>query len=277
MAGPVAGPCTGWVSAEEVASCCSVEVGSDFDLFEQAAATASQILYELSARQFPGLCERTVRPCEKRSCGFQVLSRGHVIDWNGCWAGDCWQPALCDCQPVSQVVLPNYPVREIVEVKIDGVVLAPSEYRLDRWNVLTRLASSDGTRQLWPSCQRLDLADDEVGTFSIRYLHGANPPQAGVSAAAQLACEIYKACPGNQGVGGECLLPSGTVRVTRQGVTIERARFLSWAFSRERGWVTGLPLVDLFLGTYNPLGKRRRPAIWSPDHRLPEPIEASGS
>jgi hypothetical protein len=67
------------------------------------------------------------------------------------------------------------------------------------------------------------------------------------------------------------------VRVTRQGVTIERARFLSWAFSRERGWVTGLPLVDLFLGTYNPLGKRRRPAIWSPDHRLPEPIEASGS
>lgn len=272
--GPTAGPCTGWVSVEEVAMCCSAEVGSNVDLFEMAATSASQLLYELSGRQFVGLCERLVRPCEPSACGMQVLSRGHIVDeWSGWWAGEFWEPAICDCAAVSRVRLPNYPVREIVEVKIDGVVIAESEYRLDRWQFLTRMADVEGNRQLWPSCQRLDLDDTEEGTFSVSYLHGVNVPQPGKDAAAQLACEIYKSCPGNEGVG-TCALPKNATRVTKQGITIELGAL---RFDRRKGWDTGMKLVDAFLSAYNPQGKRRRPAIWSPDERAPEPIAVGGT
>jgi hypothetical protein len=78
-----------------------------------------------------------------------------------------------------------------------------------------------------------------------------------------LACELYQACSGN---GAECRLPQGTVRVTQQGVVIERLAFTSWAF-RERQWRTGLSMVDAFLQTYNPAGLQRKPTFWAPGKR----------
>ena len=49
--------------------------------------------------------------------------------------------------------------------------------------------------------------------------------RSGSMAAAQLACEIYKSCPGNEGVGdGDCAIPKNATRVTRTGITIELAR-----------------------------------------------------
>jgi hypothetical protein len=135
------------------------------------------------------------------------------------------------------------------------------------------MADVDGNRQFWPSCQRLDLDDTEEGTFSVSYLHGVNVPQPGKDAAAQLACEIYKSCPGNEGVG-TCALPKNATRVTKQGITIELGAL---GFDRRKGWDTGMKLVDAFLSAYNPQGKRRRPAIWSPDERSPEPIVVGGT
>ncbi len=112
---------------------------------------------------------------------------------------------------------------------------------------------------LWPRCQNLDLPDTEVGTFSVTYEYGVEPPLIGLEAAKQLACQIYLGCTGSD----QCQLPTGATRVTRQGVTIERQ-----FFSRDPktgAWRTGLPLVDLFLNTVNPGGLRRRPAVWTPD------------
>ena len=51
---------------------------------------------------------------------------------------------------------------------------------------------------------------------------------AGVAAAIQLACEIYKGCNGE-----ECRLPAGAQRINRQGITIEKVPFTQW------GWTTG--------------------------------------
>ena len=63
---------------------------------------------------------------------------------------------------------------------------------------------------------------------------------------------------------GDCKLPSGITRITRQAVTMDFAGFRAWG--RKGGiWQTGLPLVDAFLNAYNPHGLRRRPLIWSPD------------
>lgn len=277
----VVGPCTPWADSQDVWDCCgqpmttigegSSETECAVDM-TQFAMEASQVLYELSGRQFAGSCERTVRPCGQDWCGFQVLSRGHIVGWNGNFWSNNGRSA-CGCRHLSRVPLAGYPVREVTEVKIDGVVIpATNNWRLDERRWLTRVADIDGDVQLWPRCQRLDLEDTEDGTWSVTYRYGQDPPLVGVAAAAQLGCELYKACSGQA-----CALPTGTTRVNRQGIVIERLAFAAWAFNTRAtgtqapGWHTGLPLVDAFLGAYNPTALKRRPLVWSPDSYLRYP------
>jgi hypothetical protein len=264
-------PCTPWVTGDDVADCCEVETSSGV-LFDAAAEQASALLFELSGRLFPGECgPKTVRPpCHGCACGYQVLSRGYVVGpWN--WNGGVYS-SLCDyclvsCSP-SRIKLSGYPVREIDEIKIDGDVVDPSLYTLWKRRYVTRL--DDGH---WPYQQNLTLADTEDGTFSISYTYGADPPEIGIAAAAQLGCEIYNACA-NGGAGAiDCALPAGVTRVTRQGITIEKQAFVSWGYIGKNqrgfapGWKTGLSLVDAFLNAYNQAGIMRRPVFWGPGHR----------
>lgn len=243
------GPCEPWIDPQDVALCCDAEVGSNYELFAGAARAATEVLFPLSGRQFHGVCERTVRAGQDVPCGLQVLSRGHIVGWDGSFE-------------TSAVLLPNYPVVEITEVKIDGSVLDVSEYRLDRWRWLERKADSDGNRQVWPAWGRADRDTTEEDTFSVSYRFGANPPTIGVLAASQLACEIYKSCPNTEGVDAACKIPKNATRVTRQGVTIEMSA-LSYS-QKERAWVTGMDLVDKFLNATNPNGLKRRPMIVDP-------------
>lgn len=257
------GPCNAWTDVDDVAACCDVEAGSDPEVFDAVATAASQVLYELSGRRWLGTCDQTVRPCATRgACGFQVLSRGHVVEGDYSWNGSDWG-IPCGCQPLSQVRLAGYPVREIVEVKIDGVVLDASEYDLHDWRWLVR---KNG--EAWPACQRLDMDDDEDGTWSVRYTYGQNPPWIGQMAARELACELYKACDTSGEV--ECALPEGVTRVVRQGVVIERLAFTAWG-RQEGAWRTGLPLVDTFLNAFNPAGIQRRPVLHTPGSSLKYP------
>jgi hypothetical protein len=179
--GPELGPCNQWTTNDDIAACCNVTLeSSDLSIFEEVNSAATRTLWELSGRRYAGQCDRTVRPCGANICGFQVLSRGHIIaPWStslwgsGLWDGYFWGGRPCGCMPLSRVHLSGYPVREIVTVKIDGIVVDPSTYRLDEWRWLTRL---DGAK--WPNCQRLDRDDTEDGTFSVRYTYGQNPPEA---------------------------------------------------------------------------------------------------
>jgi len=253
----MAGPCSAWTTAEDVFACCSADdVASDPEMYEDSINQASQLLYELSGRQFLGTCQKTVRPCNTGcGCNWQILSRGYVVWGGGGWACD---GVACGCSPAARVLLSGEPVQEIIEVKIDGDVVDPSEYRLDQHRYLTRKNSGS-----WPACQDITVDDTEDGSFSIEYTYGKNPPLAGQSAAAELACEIYRACTMGS---DECALPAGVSRITRQGITIERNAFASWG--RQFGtWRTGLPLTDLFLNSYNPGGLRRKPTFMTPGRR----------
>lgn len=266
--GAVAGPCTAWTTPEAVAEC-HPEVGTDTAVLEASVDAASQVLFELSGRQFSGLCERTVRPCGQSTCwpGPQVLEGSGYVVWPGYWTGMWWwydSGQWCGCEPLSEVMLPGLPVRQILEVKIDGAVIDPSEYRLDYSQMLVRLRNSDGEKQWWPSCQNLDEANTEPGTWSVRYQYGQEPPGIGQRAAEDLAWQIFLSCAANS---ENCKLPGGVTRRTRQGVTVEMAPFLSWAQGKEGVWHTGFPTIDLFLSTYNPKGVRRRSAFMSPDGR----------
>ncbi len=151
-------PCTQWITGDDVAECCSVETTSSV-IFDAAAQMASDLLFSISGRLFAGECSRTVRPeCDTCWCGYQVLSRGYVIgpwDWG-------YPLVLCDscliaCEP-SLVKLAGAPIREITEVKIDGDILDPSEYRIFNDRYLQRL---DNAR--WPRSQNLTLPDTEDG------------------------------------------------------------------------------------------------------------------
>lgn len=250
-------PCSPWITGDDVAECCNVETTSGV-IFDLVAEQAQDLLFELSGRQFAGTCgPRTVRPeCESCWCGWQILSRGHIVGpWDYGYPLDLCDSCLVACDP-SRVKLAGYPVREITEVLIDGAVLAATEYALWNDRYLTRL---NNTR--WPRVNNLTLEDTEDGTWSITYTYGADPPALAIDAAAQLACELYKACAGDT-----CALPPGTTRQIRQGVTIERMAFTSWAF-RDGSWRTGMLLVDAFLSTYNASGLKRRPVFWAPGKR----------
>jgi len=269
----VSGPCSAWVSSQDVWNCCGQPtttvdgVTCNVD-FAAEAFMASEILFELSGRLYAGRCTKTARPCRIGcQCGIQVLSRGHVIaPWN--WMGSSWgcDDDPCGCAPLSRVLLSGYPVREIIEVKIDGDVVDPNTYRLDGFRWLSRVRDpADPTTALsWPSCQATDLPDTEDGTFSVEYAYGQDPPLIGSQAAAALACQLYTACSG--GVG-DCEIPANAVRVTRQGVTIDKSATIAWFYGKneESGWQTGIPTVDSFLNSFNRSGMQQRPRTWSPD------------
>jgi hypothetical protein len=274
----VPGPCAPWTSSQAAWNCCgqpvvivdAEECPVDFSAQVQMA---SEILFELSGRLYSAGCEKTVRPCRTGSaCGVQILSRGHIIaPWG--WTGMGWSdPNYCGCAPLDRVLLPGYPVREILEVKIDGDVVDPDTYKLFNWRWLVRVRDPDdpGTALGWPSCQTLDLEDTEDGTFSVTYRYGQDPPIIGQHAAAALACELYRACGSGDGSGGECAIPANVTRLTRQGVTIDKNATIAWFFGLNQidGWQTGMTLVDSFLNSFNRSGIQQRPRTWSPDGEM---------
>jgi hypothetical protein len=253
-AGYLPGPCEQWIDAQDVAECCSLAAadGSDESVFQKHATLAVEFLHIVSGRRFTGRCGPiTVRPpgdtCS--NCGIQLLaypagaSRPHRAITASGICGSCGFSAL------SRVLLSGYPVQEITEVKVDGVVVAETEYRLDgnKW-----LVRKNG--ESWPVCPDLSLDDDQEGTFSVSYTFGLDPTPLAREAAAALACEFYNACT----PGGECKLPSQAVRIVRQGVTIDRLQPLA---SMLRKGETGILALDAFMEAY---GKhRRKPAFWS--------------
>jgi hypothetical protein len=191
------GPCSPWFDPLDLTACCA-GITTDTDV-DRAAEIATDMLYRLSGYRYPGVCEQTVRP-QGQGC-FDHLN-------------------YCCCHRLSIITLAGYPIREIIEVRLNGEVLPVDDYRLDRNRQLVRIGG------VWPSCQNLSLADGD-GTLFVTYEHGLEP--------------------GSGGEVEDCSLPAGTVRVTRQGVSIETQELGLWLLGSVR---SGMPLVDAFLALH---------------------------
>lgn len=261
------GPCQPWIDGDDVAAYdSSLGVGSATYLLDDVASMASQVLFEASGRQFPGICQRTVRPGPMECSCWGRTSLTSSWAWvylGGGWGWLDGNGNRCGCGWVSEVRLAGYPVREILQVKIGGVALATTgEYRLDRRRNLVRLADPGPpvVQRAWPNCQNFALEDTEPGTFSVTYSWGQQPPMLGKMAAAALAAELYKAIT----LGLECKLPTSASRVVRQGITVER---IVPTAKMIREGATGIQPIDVFLAMTNPTGKRRRSAVWTPDRQ----------
>lgn len=261
MSTPTDAPCSPWTPTF------CIDLGS-LDPAVQAATglglqIATDLLWPLSGRRY-GLCEATIRPC-RRECwpsGFGWGWWSSATGWGGwpwpanlgggiwvnCGCGGCGDS--CACSPPQEVLL-AYPVAEILEVVIDGVVLAPDAYLLYNHQILVRV---DGGA--WPTCNDLTKTTG-VGAWHISATYGIAVPPSGQLAVGALAIEIAKDC-----AGAACALPRNITTITRQGV--------SQTFNqRTPRLVFGIAMVDAFLATHNPAGVSGRAQIFDIDGPRP--------
>lgn len=266
-------PCSAWTTRAGVAACCDGFAADTTDAQDAAIRAATEILYQASNGLYPGECGPvTVRPCNDGCSCWGPLhfagsgGAGGLYGWTWDPTRTRWACAghVCGCAPTSEVVLAGVPIREIEEVLIDGVALDPDEYSLIEPNRLVRMrdVTKPHQRLLWPGCQIIDLPETEEGTFAVVYTYGQDPPQAGRSAAAALACEIWHACS----PAGECSLPENVTRTIREGVTIESAGLVAAALKTGS---TGIAAIDSFLAFFRNEGASMRSSVWSPDLDFP--------
>lgn len=263
-------PCEAWVTAKQVRGCAPCNaINVDEQAYSDAALVASAWLWRATGRQFSGQCTEHVRPVPR--CGWNVYMPGYyrragtssLYDWFDSRTGN-FGPANWGRrgEDVSEVTLGFYPVHEVTQVKIDGMVLSPSAYRIDDARFLVR---TDGDS--WPSTNELWREDTEPNTWSVDLIHGDDPPADGVLAAEILACEIVKASTGSD----ECRLPRGLQTLSRQGVSlvmVDPTRMM------EAG-IFGIFEVDNFVRSTNPSGLKQRSTVINVD--VPRAVRRTGT
>ena len=281
--GPQMPPCTSWLAGEDLVGLLGSTNLTPVQL-DAAAVIASMLGFECFGRRWTGLCGPvTVRPCQQGGCGQGYAGWGGLGGWwytwgywEGSWGfGPGWGwgsngGRRCGCGYDSNVDLSGYPVSQVLQVKIDGNVLpttfadsgAPT-YRLDNWRYLTRLTDPDNPTDplYWPRCQRLDLQDDQPGTFAVTYQYGVAPPPPALEAAKQLASNVMLAMNAQA-----CQLPANIRSAVRQGASFERITPLA---EELKAGETGMFLWDSAMAAYNPYGLRRPPSVYSPDTPYP--------
>lgn len=258
MAEPRVSTCSPWATIDDFCPPCLDVDDLPDEMLDRMLQIASDLLFEATARRFPGTCTTTVRPCSQR------IYHDPMRRYDGSWTFDCGcsGPSSCGCPRPSEITLGVEPIVEITEVVVNGEILTPDLYRVDDYRTLVRLRDPDGSYQSWLCCQDILLPDTEDNTFSVTFTYGTSPPPAGVLAAAVLACELAIQCGVVSGEGIECRLPRRVVSLTRQGVSMILQDPTQTLFQKR--W--GIPEIDQFVALYNPYALTRQASVLSPDY-----------
>jgi hypothetical protein len=211
--------CAPWIAASDL--CCDDATQTECDGSQTALTykwtddeiilAACNLLFARTCFRYPGVCSVAAYPCRDcSSCG------------DGC----------CGCGPQYRIELPSdYPILEVTAVYLDsGPAMNPALYRLDGDRWLVRL---DG--EPWPYAN--SFGDDTTGIdqFKVEYDTGRDAPQELKMAAAELACELKKACEGKS-----CGLPEHVSSVARRGVSYE----IQDVTALLSDGLTGNPIID---------------------------------
>lgn len=254
-------------------SCCPGWDDYEQWLKDDATAYATQVLWALTGRRF-GSCPRVVRPCGRpvgqtyRTYGVWTdgYNNGAVaplwvpyIDAGGAWR-NCGCGAVCACKPASEVWLPGpIPPGGIMEVRVDGIVVPPAEYRLDLDANTGKFWLVAQQGRVWPECQDFN-APSGAGVFQVTYARGEPLPDGSATAMGQLACEYAKFC-----LNKPCALSGAVTTISRDGVTYE---VLSPSDLIKEG-LTPIPSVNQWIYSVNPRRLPEGPRVWSPDEDYP--------
>lgn len=205
--------------------------------------SASELLYGLSGRKFPGVFEAVVRPQP-------LVAPASTGRWAplpmSSW-GFCLGPPHLRCEAPMAIGLGRSPLVSIESVTIDEEVIDPINYRIDdqKWLVRTDCCP-------WPMC------GCTCDNFVVQFTFGEAPPQIGADAALILAAEMYRAM--TPGVS-DCRLPARLTSITRQGVSMALIDPMDFM---DKG-LTGIYQIDMFIMSYNPAKQIKKPMVWSPD------------
>lgn len=221
--------------------------GATDDQIADAIVLASDILFGLTGRRWPGACGPVkVRPCRKLARGGPAWPMGaeqrqlvrQWWQWDPSWLLCSCNSNPCGCGGVDRLGIGVFPIIEdSVIVKVDGVVLDPAAYLVVEHRWLDRV---DG--HTWRSCQNVDLPDTEPGTTSVEASWGLLPPDGGEAAACYYARQIAMGL-----AGAQCELPSRVATIVRQGVTYT---FRDPSQLVAQG-LTGVDLVDQWINAAN--------------------------
>lgn len=274
---PNTGTCSPWAGPSDLCEPCT-DVAFDPTLLANCFQIASDVLFNLTGRQYPGLCTDTVRPTGRNI----VSDHGRPVHTFGVGADQIfgfidpayiaagaygwWQGALGNQTertggyPVSEVTLGAYPVTSILQVLVNGQVVEPSGYRIDDNRWLVRLADPvTGAPRFWPFLPREDMDATQPNTFQVVFTYGTPPPPGGVNACAVYACQL--ALSASPKTVGQCTLPSRVKTINRQGINMALIDPMDFI---DKGR-TGLVVVDQWIRSVNPGGIPRRMTVSSPD------------
>lgn len=250
--------CSPWATSEDAPAAILALEDVDLDAVDVAFAIASDILYDLSGRIYPGLCSDVIRPQAQWApieygSWLRNLPAQYATAFGWC---ACHRGRETGCASVPEIKLPGHPVqRATIVVKIDGDVFDAWELHDGRYLVRT-----DGNG--WPCCQDMRLPDTELRTFSISYGYGRGPDLGGVQACALLGSSFY--LDFNPQFRSACgSIPKRATNVVRQGISIQ----LKTVKDMIAAGSTGLDFVDLWLNSKK-VGKSMRPStVMSPATR----------
>jgi hypothetical protein len=269
--------CSPWATADDVGGDCCAGT-ADKDKMDDALAGASLILYNLTGKQWPGVCTDVIRPTaeheqDRLHAGWAPYGgysgpwaaggqNAYAYNyWAGMWGScTCDRTTVCGLHAVSEIILPGYPVDSVTTVKIDGVTRPGSGYRIQDRQRLVWVPQPSDTRQGWPCCQRVELPSTEVDTWEVTYTWGAAPPAIGKRFAATLACQLYKTIATDDADREGCRLPQRITSITRQGVTIA----VLDSFQVFKDGLTGLPEIDLWISSDRRARSGRSPDVITP-------------
>lgn len=249
----MAGPCDWNVVVSD--DCCPSWSTLDPDVQARSIRLATKVIWAATGRRY-GVCDAVIRPCgTDRRCGecgswdfFGGWMRPLLLDglWRNCLCG-----CECTCAPHCQITLPGW-VDTVTQVMVNGVIIAPSSWRVDNHTWLVR---TDG--DCWPRCQDYNVDSPADGTMVVSYGVGQPVPEDILDITAMLACEFAKACAADKG----CRLPGRLQTLTRQGITVSNVDIDTVL----KYGLTGITEIDMVIMADNPYGLKQKNFLYSYD------------
>lgn len=248
-----------WVEAADVKAAVTGSTDANAAL---AAQFATDVLYALSGRRYPGprVATLTVPPT--------VQGPRSLLPVAAPWASGTVRQGCGGC--VSGFDPQLYPIRAVLRLTIGGTDVPAEQIKLSGQQTVSVVAGTtadplavnrwcgpDGAYSLFPGGCGCSSPGVEL-----TFVWGQDPPAGGVAAAQLLAVEVLKGLNGD-----ECRLPGNVVSVNRQGVSV----VLDPAEILDNGR-TGIPLADTWLAAVNPAGLKAAPTLWWPESGLSEVV-----